>query len=173
MPLRAIAERLAQLGYLNANGKTFAAQSVSNMVTDRGAPKAPAPLARSPVPSAPVREPLPPLPPDASIEDRLRRRLADLDALREEARGAESFTAAVTAAKGSIALELQIEATRRPPPAEDPTAGMTDEEITAGIVAEVSGWSDDVLDAVEEAIALRRGVRTGGTVLRVVGSAEG
>ena len=169
MTLRAIGERLAQLGYLNANGKPYAAQSVANMLAP-AEPRAMAPGRPAPAqPPAAPPAPRPALPADATVEERLRHRLADLDALRDEARAEQSYTAAVTAAKGAIALELQIEATRRPAVDVDPTESMTDEEITAGIVAEVAGWSDDVLDAVEEAIAARRGVRAHtAPVLRVV-----
>lgn len=166
MPLRGIAERLAQLGHLSSAGKPYHPQVIARWVAPPGPPKPHSPPARSDVPQAPAREPLPALPADAGVEARLARRLADLDALQAEARGEQSYGPAVLAAKTAIALELQIEATRRPPPAEDPTAGMTDDEITAGIVAEVAGWSDDVLDAVEDAIAARRGVR--GEGLRVL-----
>lgn len=164
MPLRAIAERLAQLGHLSSTGKPYHPQVVARWCASPDSPRPMAPPARAPVPPAPAREPRPALPPDASIEERLQRRLVELDELAAEARGEGSYTPAVAAKKSAIALELQIEAQRRPSAVVDPTESMTDDEIRAALVDAVAGWDDDTLDAVDEAIAARRGIR-----LRVVG----
>jgi hypothetical protein len=162
MPLRAIAERLALLGHKTSAGTPYGPSAVARMVAAPSCPKPMTPRAPSPVAPAPAREPLPALPPDAPIEDRLRRRLAELDELAAEARGEGSYTPAVAAKKSAIALELQIEATRRAPDVVDPSEGMTDEEIRSALVEAVAGWDESTIEAVQDAINARIGIRGSG-----------
>ena len=106
------------------------------------------------------------------VED-LEYRLAELDRVAQQAELNGAWTAVVTAHKSAVDLRQQIELRRVPVVAEDPTLGMTDEEITAGIVDQVSGWDESTCDAVEEAIAARRGIRGSGLQVLAGGRSEG
>lgn len=102
-------------------------------------------------------------------DEHLKAKLADLEEFLASPDAKRNGAAYVAGTRLAATLRAELDELTRPPPVApegvDPAAGLTDDELVAGIVEAIDALPDVALDAVESALTRRR---TGKPKLAVV-----